>query len=101
MLIHLPRAIESRRWEVAEACQYLEVPLEVHDFAYLLTTAMTLNPPPGHRERARRGMGCVYACCFAGAQGMGQSHGRLVHIGPGVMGAVTTKTAKCTISPIF
>jgi hypothetical protein len=27
VLIHLPRAIESRRWEVAEACQYLEVPL--------------------------------------------------------------------------
>ena len=44
-------------------------------------------------------MGYVYACCFAGAQGMGRSHGRLVHIGPGAMGAVTTKTAKCTISP--
>ena len=68
---------------------------------YILTTAMTLNPPPGHRERARRGMGCVYACCFAGAQGMGRSHGRLVHIGPGAMGAVTTKTAKCTISPSY
>ena len=62
---------------------------------------MTLNPPQGHRERARRGMGCVYACCFAGAQGMVQSHGRLVHIGPGAMGAVTTKTAKCTISPTY
>ena len=62
---------------------------------------MTLNPPPGHRERARRSMGCVYACCFAGAHGMGRSHGRLVHIGPGAMGDVTTKTAKCTISPIF
>ena len=32
---------------------------------------------------------------------MGWSHGRLVHIGPGAMGAVTTKTAKCTISPSF
>ena len=74
---------------------------QVHDFAYFLTTAMTSNPPPGHRERARRGKGCVYACCFAGAQGMGRSHGRLVHIGPGAMGAVTTKTAKCTISPSF
>ena len=38
---------------------------------------MTLNPPPGHRERARHGKGCVYACCFAGAQGMGRSHGRV------------------------
>ena len=78
---------------------------KVHDFAYILTTAMTLNPPPGHRERARRGMGCVYACCFAGALGMGRNHGRLVHIGPatetGTMGAVTTETAKCTISPSY
>ena len=41
------------------------------------------------------------ACCFAGALGMGRSHGRLVHIGPGAMGAVTTKTAKCTISSTF
>ena len=66
---------------------------------YILTTAMTSNPPPGHRERARRSKGYVYACCFAGAQGMGRSHGRLVHSGPGAMGPVTTITAKCTISP--
>ena len=64
-------------------------------------TVMTLNPQLGYRERARRSKGCVYTCCFAGAQGMGLRHGRLVHIGPGAMGAVTTKTAKCTISPIF
>ena len=32
---------------------------------------------------------------------MGRSHGRLVHIGPGAMGAVTTKTAKCTNSLVF
>ena len=57
--------------------------------------------PPGHCERARHGKGCVYTCCFTGAQGMGRSHGRLVHIGPGAMGAVTTKTANCTISPTF
>jgi len=74
---------------------------QVHDFAWLLTTAMTSNPPPGHCKRTRRGKGCVYACCFAGAQGMGRSHGRLVHIGPGAMGAVTTKTAKGTISPSY
>ena len=74
---------------------------QVHDFAYILTTAMTLNPPPCRCKRARHGKGCVYACCFAGAQGMVRSHGRLVHIGPGTMGAVTTKTDKCTISPTF
>ena len=73
----------------------------MHDFAKLLTTAMTSNPPPCHRERAQRSKGYVYACCIAGALGMGRSHGRLVHIGPGAMGAVTTKTAKCTISPHF
>ena len=48
---------------------------------------MTMNPPPCNRERARHSEGCVYACCFAGAQGMGRSHGRMVHIGPGAMGS--------------
>ena len=64
-------------------------------------TVMTLNPQLGYRERARRSKGCVYACSFAGAQGMGISHGRLMHIGPGAIGALTTITAKCTISPSF
>ena len=55
------------------------------DSALHLAHSAVLYSPPGHRERARRGKGYVYACCFAGALGMGRSHGRLVHIGPGAL----------------